>query len=69
MTELKEWVTVKEAAFLADRHVSRIYRWIDTGLLATRVNSAGVTQVLAKAVLRVEPSVRRGRPHGTVSNR
>lgn len=65
MHEPKEWVTIREAAVLAGRHVSQIYRWIDAGRLATRVNASGVTQVMSKAVLRIEPTVRRGRPRGT----
>lgn len=69
MLEPKEWVTVKEAAVLIGRHVSQVYRWIDAGRLATRTNTAGVTQVMSKAVLRIETSVRRGRPRGTVSRR
>lgn len=27
---IREWLTVKEAAYLVGRDVSRIYRWIDT---------------------------------------
>lgn len=69
MPEPKEWVTAKEAAALIGRHVSQIYRWIDAGRLATRTNAEGVTQVMSKAALRIEPSVRRGRPRGTASRR
>lgn len=69
MTEPKEWVTAKEAAVLIGRHVSQVYRWIDAGRLATRVRPDGVTVVLSKAVLRIEPSVRRGRPRGTAGTR
>lgn len=67
MAEPKEWVTVKEAAVLIGRHVSQVYRWINAGRLASRTNASGVTMVLSKALLRVEPSVRRGRPRGAVS--
>lgn len=63
----KEWVTAKEASFLIGRHVSQVYRWIDSGRLASRTNAHGVTEVMSKAVLRIEPEVRRGRPRGTVS--
>lgn len=69
MPEPKEWVTAKEAAALIGRHVSQVYRWIDAGRLASRVRPDGVTVVLSKAVLRIEPSVRRGRPRGTVGRR
>ncbi|GAA1207324.1 hypothetical protein GCM10009587_05850 [Microbacterium maritypicum] len=69
MPEPKEWVTAKEAAVLIGRHVSQVYRWIDAGRLATRTNTEGVTQVMSKAVLRIEPSVRRGRPRRTARTR
>ena len=69
MPEPKEWITAKEAAVLIGRHVSQVYRWIDAGRLATRTNAAGVTMVLSKAVLRIEPSVKRGRPRGIPSGR
>lgn len=66
---MKEWVTIREAAILANRHVSQIYRWIDAGRLATRTSPEGVTQVMSKAVLRIEPGVRRGRPRGSTERR
>ncbi|MFF3029134.1 hypothetical protein [Microbacterium sp. NPDC057944] len=69
MNEPKEWVTVKEAAFLAGRDVRQIYRWIDAGLLATRSNTRGITLVLSKAVQRIETEVKRGRPKGSVARR
>lgn len=69
MTEPKEWVTIREAAILAGRHVSQIYRWIDAGRLAARLSADGVTLVLSKAVLRIEPEVRRGRPRGKAGRR
>ncbi len=61
----QEWVTAKEAAALIGRHVSQVYRWIDAGRLAARLRADGVTVVLSKAVLRIEPSIRRGRPRGS----
>lgn len=69
MAEPKEWVTVKEAALLADRHVRQIYRWIDAGRLATRQSTGGVTLVLSKAVQRIETEVKRGRPKGSATRR
>lgn len=65
----KEWVTVAEAAVLVGRDKRQIYRWIDRGRLATRANVEGVTEVLSKAVLRVESEVKRGRPKGRPSRR
>ena len=64
---MKEWVTIREAAVLVGRHPRAIYRWVDKGLLATRVNADGVTEVLSRAVRRVETQVKRGRPLGSVS--
>lgn len=69
MPEPKEWVTAREAAALIGRHVSQVYGWIDAGRLATRVRADGVTVVLSKAVLRIEPHVRRGRPRGAAGRR
>ena len=69
MPEPKEWVTAKEAAILAGRHVRQIYRWIDSGLLATRLGPTGITMVLSKAVLRIEVEVKRGRPKGSPTRR
>lgn len=69
MAEPKEWVTVKEAAVLVGRDVRQIYRWIDKGLLYGRADPAGVTVVLSKAVLRIEPDVKRGRPRGSPTRR
>lgn len=65
----KEWVTVAEAALLTGRTARAIYYWIERDRLATRLNASGVTEVLSKAVLRVEPTVRRGRPRGTPTRR
>lgn len=66
---MKEWITVAEAAVLVGRHPSRIYAWIDQGRLATNVNASGVTEVLSKAVRRIEGEVKRGRPRGTPTRR
>lgn len=67
MAEPKEWITISEASALIGRHRSRIYAWIDQDRLATRQNVDGVTEVLRKAVLRIEPTIRRGRPRGSAS--
>jgi hypothetical protein len=65
----KEWVTVKEAALLVGKAPRTIYEWIENDRLATRLNSEGVTEVLSKAVIRIEPTVRRGRPRGIPTRR
>ncbi|MGO7983513.1 helix-turn-helix domain-containing protein, partial [Rhizobium johnstonii] len=64
---MKEWITVAEAATLVGRHISRVYRWIEQGQLATSTNEHGVTVVLSKAALRIESVTKRGRPKGTAS--
>lgn len=64
---MKEWITIAEAALLVGRDKRQMYRWIENGLLASRVGSDGVTEVLSKAVLRVESVVKRGRPKGSAS--
>lgn len=56
-----EWVTVKQAARLADREPRTVYDWIDKDLLATRYER-GVLQVLARAAIRLGETTRRGRP-------
>lgn len=66
---MKEWITVAEAAVLVGRDKRQIYRWIDQGRLATVVNGEGVTEVLSKAVRRVEGEVKRGRPRGSPTRR
>lgn len=65
----KEWVTVAEAAVLVGRAARTIYEWIENDRLATRLNSEGVTEVLSKAVIRIEPTIRRGRPRGIPTRR
>lgn len=66
---LPEWVTVKEAAVLVGRAPRTIYEWIEDDRLATRLNADGILQVLSKAVIRVEPTIRRGRPRGKPTRR
>lgn len=67
--KIPEWVTVKVAAVLAGRAVRTIYEWIEDDRLASRRNNDGVLEVLSKAVIRVEPTVRRGRPRGAPTRR
>ncbi|QPZ39719.1 helix-turn-helix domain-containing protein [Paramicrobacterium chengjingii] len=64
---MKEWLSVKEAAFMVGRHPSRVYRWIESGQLGSRVTSDGRTEVRSGDVVRVEAVVKRGRPRGTAS--
>lgn len=62
MGEMREWITVKEAAALVGRDKRQIYRWIERDRLATRRNNEGILEVLSKAIVRVEKTVIRGRP-------
>jgi hypothetical protein len=66
---MKEWITVKEAAVLTGKAERTIYEWIEDQRLAVRRNATGVMEVLAKAVLRLEPTIRRGRPRGKPTRR
>lgn len=65
----KEWVTVAEAAVLVGKSRRTIYEWIENDRLATRTNTDGILQVLSKAVVRIAPTVTRGRPRGTPTRR
>lgn len=64
-----EWVTVRLAALLSGKAQRTLYEWIEDDRLASRVNRDGVLEVLSKAVLRVAPTIRRGRPRGTPTRR
>ena len=66
---MKEWVTVKEAAVLIGKKPRTIYEWIQGDRLATRLDAQGRMTVLAKAVQRIEPTIRRGRPRGKPTRR
>lgn len=69
MNEPQHWVTVAEAAFRVGRAPRTIYDWITKGHLATRRNSDNTTEVLIKAVIKLEPTMRRGRPAGKPTRR
>jgi hypothetical protein len=62
---MKEWLSVKEAAFVVNRHPRNIYRWVEKGILRSRTDERGSTVVSSAEVCRVEAAVRRGRPQGT----
>ncbi|KZE91947.1 hypothetical protein [Microbacterium sp. TNHR37B] len=67
--KLAEWITVKVATALVGRAPRTIYEWIENDRPASRMSSDGIPEVLSKAVVRVEPTVRRGRPRGTPTHR
>lgn len=69
MSELKEWATVKEGAVLIGKSPRAIYEWIENDRLATRLDAEGRMTVLAKALQRIEPTIRRGRPRGKPTRR
>lgn len=58
----KEWLTVTEAAFLTQRHASRIYRWIDTGMVKWTVDAKNTIVVSSVDVMRIASVVKPGRP-------
>ncbi|WP_437582717.1 helix-turn-helix domain-containing protein [Paramicrobacterium sp. CJ85] len=66
---MKEWVTVAEAAVLTGRSPRTIYEWIEDDRLAVRYDSENRMVVLSKAVIRIEPTIRRGRPRGKPTRR
>lgn len=66
---MKEWLTIAEAAKLAGRHHSAIYRWIDNGQLIAQTAGDGTLEVESAAVLKAEAKVKRGRPRGSVSTK
>lgn len=64
---MKERLTIAEAAIVAGRGQSTIYRWIDTGRLASQKAGDGTIEVASADVLKVEAASKRGRPRGSVS--
>lgn len=62
MRQPKEWLTVTEAAFLTQRHASRIYRWIDNGTIKWSLDVKNNIVVSAADVTRVAAVIKPGRP-------
>lgn len=69
VNEPRQWVTVAEAAALTGRSKRTIYEWIQNDKLATWHDSEGIVHVLSKAVVRIAPTIRRGRPRGIPTRR
>lgn len=63
------WISIREAAILAGRAPQKIYAWIDKGHLTARRNAQGHLEVNGVDVLRVESTIKPGRPRGTVTRR
>lgn len=68
MSEIKPWLTVKEAAFLIGKDTSRIYRWISERGLENRVTSSGIAEVSHRALMLMESETRRGPRRHTTSS-
>jgi excisionase family DNA binding protein len=66
---MKEWLTIPEAAVLVGRDKTNVYAWIRSGKLKTRTGSDGTMEVRREDVLKVEATVKRGRPIGTARPR
>lgn len=59
---MKEWLSIKEAAYVVNRDRSRISRWLDKGLIEWRTDEDGLIEVSSADVVRVESVTQRGRP-------
>lgn len=59
---MKDWLSIKEAAYVVNRDKSRISRWIDKGWLAWRRSDEGFIEVASDDVRRMADIVTRGRP-------
>lgn len=66
---MNDYVTIKQAAVLANRAPRKIYEWVQNGRLPARKDEHGVLVVKGVDVLRAESTVKRGRPRGTVTRR
>ncbi len=64
-----DWITVKDAAEMIGKSARAIYEWIEDDRLAVRRDGKNRMVVLRKAVLRIEPTIRRGRPRGKPTRR
>jgi excisionase family DNA binding protein len=67
MNHVKEWLTIKEAAFFVGRGMSTVYRWVAEGRIESWRDTQGRTLVATRDVTRVEANVQRGRPIGTTN--
>lgn len=63
------WITIPEAALIANRSARTIYAWIEKSLLSTDIREDGTTVVNGRDVLHVESTVKRGRRPGTARPR
>lgn len=66
---MKEWLSIPEAAALVGRDPSNVWRWVRSGKLRARTAGDGTMEVRREDALRVESSVKRGRPRGTARTR
>ena len=63
---MRDWLTVREAAFLVGVAKSTVYRWVESGGLPT-MRVGRVLLVSRVGVLEFEASVHLGRPRRVVS--
>jgi hypothetical protein len=67
MNTIKEWLTIPQAALLVGRKKTAVYDWVKAGKLQARIGVDGVKLVASKDAMRVESTVKRGRPTGSAS--
>lgn len=67
MSQMKEWLTVIEAAFVVGRDQRQIYRWLKVGKLSKYTDPRGRNLINSAELVRVESTIKRGRPEGTAS--
>lgn len=60
------WISVADAATMVNRSERTIYNWINQGIIRYRVGDTGSTEVDGRHLFEVEPTVKRGRPKGSV---
>lgn len=65
MNHLPEWLTIKEAAALVQRDISRVYRWVREGRMVSEERSTGVIVVRRVEVLELESRMRRRKNNKT----
>lgn len=62
MSEIRSWLTVKQAAFIVSRSATQIYAWIEAGKVVTEIDEKGVKMVQHMSLMRAESETKRGRP-------
>lgn len=60
---------MKDGPALTGKRPRTIYKWVQKGRLATRLEAEGHMVILTKALLCIEPTIRSGRPRGRAATR